>query len=375
MHDKIEKPGHASIQRIQGIDGIRAIAILLVLIAHGQSTVSTSVAWLHTVALFLGNAALGVTTFFVISGYLITTLLRREWERSGSISLKSFYMRRVLRIFPALYTYLLVLTLLRAIGWIGTTWADLGIAGTFLTNYKHLLAIPTNVDYWYVGHFWTLSLEEQFYLLWPAAILIFSMSRAPHIALAIVLLSPVMRVVSYYLWPSVRPQLTLMLHTGADPIMFGCLLALCEKRRIFERIMVFVAWPGWPLIAGVFLIVLSPWLASRFRGAYAVPIGITINSFSIAFVLSWLIRNPASVIGRFLNCRVMRHIGVLSYSLYLWQQLFLTELNTSWTGAFPLNFLCCFVAAEMSYWIIEKPFLRLRRRFQPPLKSLNLDNA
>ena len=361
-------PSQPTATRISGLDGLRAVSILLVLIGHGWSTIPYSQD-LGGLAPYFRNSGLGVTTFFVISGYLITYLLRREWEKTGSLSLKSFYMRRVLRIFPALYTYLLTLTIIRVLGWIDTTYGDLAIAGTFLTNYKHLLPIATNFDFWFVVHFWTLSLEEQFYLFWPATVLGCSLLRAPGIALLIVVTAPIVRVTTYHTGVSSPGQLGMMLHSAADPIMFGCLAALWQGKPWFEAIRRrFSSWV-WPLLAGLFLVIVSVKFAVRFPQEYTITVGVTLNSLAITFVMLWIVNHPTSLVGRLLATPVLRHIGMLSYSLYLWQQLFLTPrehswTNTVWIATFPQNFVACFAAAEISYWLIEQPFLSLRSRFR-----------
>src|SRR6516165_5021621 len=123
---KLSCPVGQTSERIAGLDGLRAVSILLVLIGHGAATIPVAGrSWAANLAPY---ASLGVITFFVISGYLITHLLRKECEQRGAIHLGAFYIRRVLRIFPALYAYILILTLLRAVGWIGTTTGDLVVA-------------------------------------------------------------------------------------------------------------------------------------------------------------------------------------------------------------------------------------------------------
>jgi peptidoglycan/LPS O-acetylase OafA/YrhL len=347
--------------RIIGLDGLRAVSILLVLFGHGCATLPDPQRY-GSMSIFAANASLGVTTFFVVSGFLITYLLRREWEESGKIALRAFYARRVLRIFPALYTYLLAVTLLRAGGWINTTYDDLAVAGTFITNYKHVLPVATNDDYWFVGQFWTLALEEQFYLFWPATVLAFGLAGARKTALAIVLASPFVRVASYFVWPEARAQLGMMLHTAADPIMVGCVAALWLGNPTFERLLGKWFAPRWPLLVTLFLLLVSPWLAARYHGMYVMTVGMSANNIGIAFVVLWIIRNPGSRAAGLLSIPVVRYVGVLSYSLYLWQQMFLTTKNHTWTGEFPVNFVMCFVAAALSYHVVERPFLRLRDR-------------
>jgi peptidoglycan/LPS O-acetylase OafA/YrhL len=354
----------SSQDRIAGLDGLRAVSIVLVLAAHAWPTAASGDNW-DWLRDFAGNSTLGVTTFFVVSGYLITWLLRQEHDATGTISLGSFYMRRVLRIFPAFYTYLLVVTAIRALGWIHTEYGDIATAGAFLTNYAHYFRGPSNADYWFVGHFWTLSLEEQFYLLWPATLIMVGIRRAPRVAGTIIVVAPLLRVATYFLWPESREQITMMLHTAADPIMFGCLAALAQGTRPLERVLDRFRSARWPLIAAFFVLVVSPWLTHRFHGAYHITAGMTLDSATIAFIVLWVVEAQDSALTHALSVPLVRRIGVLSYSLYLWQQLFLARLNTTWTGAFPVNLLLAFAAAELSFRLVESPFLRLRKRFQP----------
>lgn len=153
--------------RIKSIDGWRAIAIIMVLLGHAYETIP---AWLSQNRLlhYLGNGQLGVRIFFVISGYLITKLLIIEKEKNGDISLKDFYLRRVFRIFPVFYLYIIVLILLKIflVPNIFSSYLLVISAALYLWNYKQYISIPeTGNGYWFMGHFWSLSMEEQFYRL------------------------------------------------------------------------------------------------------------------------------------------------------------------------------------------------------------------
>ncbi len=351
-------------RRISGLDGLRAVSILLVLLGHAGETLPVHTAWTDTLVLFLGNSRGGVLTFFVISGYLITYLLRRELEGRGRVSLRGFYLRRVLRIFPAFYTYLLVIAALALAGLVTMRASELLSAGTFTLNYWLVLPFDTDTSsgYWFIGHFWTLALEEQFYLLWPLSLVLLGLRRARWVAVALIALTPALRLVTYLLWPDLRENIGTMLHTSSDSLMIGCLLALLQGEGWFEtRVKVLVS-AGTAAVAALFLFVVSPVLAERFGGMYVLPVGTTLDAFAIGLILLYLTRHPASAVGKVLNARPVVFVGVLSYSLYLWQQLFLTPLNRTVFGVFPLNLAACFVVAWLSYRLIEKPFLRLRDR-------------
>lgn len=305
--------------------------------------------------LYLDWGALGVQTFFVISGFLITHLLLKELNATGTISLKRFYFRRALRIFPAFYFYLAVALALTLAGvFEGELRAFLG-AATYTSNY---LAGGSEL----VVHTWSLSLEEQFYLLWPAVLLFLGARKSTRLAVCVIFLSPLSRIASYFLMPHHRALLNAMLHTGLDSIMFGCLLAILWRSVRFNRlIQPFVR--GWviALLAGFVLFLGPVSLEARFRGSYTMVAGFTLNAFCLSLILIYVVRVPNSLAGRLLNTPVLRHIGVISYSVYLWQQMF-TRPNS--VRFFPWTLLAILACAEASYCLVERPCLRLRDRVE-----------
>ncbi|MDR3456891.1 MAG: acyltransferase [Verrucomicrobiae bacterium] len=347
------------------IHGLRAIAILFVLVSHAQFTLSHPLPeWVYLIFI---RADLGVFIFFILSGFLITYLLTSEYAASGTVNLRNFYLRRVLRIFPAFYSYLLVLAGLAAFGIIPIALSHFIDAFFFLWNYKHLWDPTNGPGIWYLGHFWTLSLEEQFYLLWPLTLLLLKLRRAAWVALALIIIMPVVRLVTYFVFPESRGQLMMMLHTGADALMFGCLLALLIRHEKMNRLLEQLKKPFWPVAAALFACIGSPLTAAclpgHVEGGYSNTLGRSLTGLSVTFIIAWLLKYPDCAVGRFLNSRPMLHIGVLSYSLYLWQQLFLTPLNKTWTGEFPVNLGCAYVAALLCYYLVERPFLKLKQNF------------
>jgi peptidoglycan/LPS O-acetylase OafA/YrhL len=348
--------------RLPCLDGLRAISILFVLFNHVLSTIDhTAPRWM----LFLfARGDLGVFVFFILSGFLITYLLLGEYETTGAINLRNFYLRRVLRIFPAFYTYLFVLAVLSIFGFLPIALSHFLDAGFFLWNYKHIWDPTSGPGNFLMGHFWSLSLEEQFYLLWPLTLFLLKTRRAAWVALALIIITPCIRLFSYFQFPEWRGQLTMMLHTGSDALMFGCLLALIMKHHKMNKIWDYFSAPFWPILAALFVWLISPLFAAilpgHWEGGYSNTLGRTSIGLSIAFIIAWLLKYPECLAGRFLNSKPMVHIGILSYSLYVWQQLFLTPLNKTWTGEFPLNLGCAYVAALLCYNFIEKPFLKLK---------------
>jgi peptidoglycan/LPS O-acetylase OafA/YrhL len=348
--------------RIPSLDGLRALSIFLVValhtIQHFSLTHHVSLIWY---AIFDGGT--GVFIFFVISGYLITSLLLNEQQKRGSISMRGFYLRRAMRILPPLYAYIGVLLLLGWAGRLALNRVDILSALFFVHNYVH-------AGMWAVEHFWSLSIEEQFYLVWPV-ILLYCLRKPGHagrfaaakIALAVIAISPVVRVLSFRLHnPYIHNGAGF--HMRADSLMYGCVFALLQGTPVFERVYAAVTKYWWIPPAVIFL---SDCIGARFQNYWQFPFGYTICGAAIAFFLLWCVRNPASAVGRLLNARPIVHIGALSYSIYLWQTIFLHENNTAIFGSslrlltiFPFSWLAILVVAELSFYLVEQPSLRLR---------------
>jgi peptidoglycan/LPS O-acetylase OafA/YrhL len=343
----------AASRNIPSLDGLRAISVLMVLSNHMGGELGRIIPFVpHWIYTFWGTC--GVQAFFVISGFLITHLLLKEWSVAGTISLKRFYLRRAFRIFPPLYAYLAVAMILTLLGVFPGYPKAFLVAATYTWNYH-----PGGSEI--LLHMWTLSLEEQFYLLWPPALLLLAPRKCVRLAIWLILLSPVSRIVTYFLMPAHRESLIAMLHSGLDTIMFGCLLALLWRNPSFNKLIgPFVR--GWvAALAASFALVGSPVLQFYFRGSYGLVFGVSLTALCLSLILVYVVRIPDSALGRLLNTRALRHIGVISYSVYLWQQVF-TRANSS--RIFPWNIPAIFLCAELSYWIVERPSFRLRDRVE-----------
>jgi len=346
-------------KRIASLDGLRAISVALVITGHFYRT--TYHVGPHTPFwLVVGNMSLGVSIFFVISGFLITRLLLCEHERYGTISLRNFYMRRFFRIFPGFYAYVGCVGLLGVLGFLSLSRADLISAGTFTSDYSR------SATSWALEHIWSLSVEEQFYILWPSSLVILlryaNRLTAAKVAGALIIAGPFSRIITHFEGGAFYAGHSgFLLHTRVDTLMFGCLCALLEGTEALERTYRAVAKLTW--VFPIFALILSPMLRQRFGDRYLFVLGYTLEGFGIAATMLWLVRNSTSFVGRILNSRILVSIGVLSYSLYLWQQLFLNPGNTSVTGRFPLNLLCVAAAATLSYYVVERPFLQYRTKF------------
>ncbi len=326
--------------RIPSLDGMRGVCILLVLASHTVG--SSNFRKLYFVG---GLAAVALIVFFVLSGFLITTVLMREHYRNGTISLKNFYIRRFLRIFPVAYLYIAIIGVLSFLGVIGLRPHDLTFAVSYLMDFHHDRA-------WYLGHLWYLTVEEQFYLLWPATVLIVGFRRAFVLAVASLAIIPLSRIATARLFPALPP--TFGIPDGTASILTGCLLALSFERMTAIRV----------LTSKIFSVALLAAVTLRLYGwNHGYPFhGLSyVINFLIALTVFRCISVPDDWLGRILKCKALMFVGGMSYSIYVWQQLFLPPTPPgSW---FPGNILAALAAALGSYYLIEQPCLNLKKRF------------
>jgi len=337
--------------RIPSLDGLRTLSILLVIVAHAVNPAAYPV--VYQLIGHLGNY--GVRMFFVISGFLITSLLLKEFDRFQSVSLGNFYARRAIRIFPAFYFFVATVALLDHYGWLKLLPGDLFHTLTYTMNYHQDRAWPLN-------HTWSLSVEEQFYLLWPALILWLRPRQALRGAALMILLAPFIRAVMYFYFNSSSSMLGRNFQAVADSLAFGCLLAGFYNRiahaEFYRRCQNHPLY----LILPIALIALSG-LAYKLNQPFYYIIGQTVASLGSVLLVDYAVRCPLSAFGRLLNLGICSLLGAWSYSLYLWQEIFLDYNATGLGVPFPLNLLATFAAGLFSYYVIERVFFGLRHRF------------
>ncbi len=353
----VRAPSWAISGRIPCLDGLRAVAILLVLWCHGAPTLG--VPGRSALGRSAYEAEVGVDVFFVISGFLITLLLLREEDRDGSISLRGFFARRALRLVPAFAAYLLFVAALARGGIVRASAIDWLAASTYTINGLSLLGHSTS---WALGHLWSLSVEEHFYLVWPAALAWLGRRRALAALMVVLALAPTVRVVLWAAFPEALPLGLLKTFTPArlDGIGAGCLLGFVVRdpallvRRPSGRAEVV----GW-VAAGVLVASAVLYTATGF---FEIAIRGTAKGAAIAGLVAFVVLRPRTPIGRLLNARPMAAIGALSYSLYLWQQPFFDPKSWLPMCHWPRNVAYALGSAVASYVFIERPFLGWKRR-------------
>ena len=335
---------------LPSLDGFRGISILMVVIGHTAARIDSR--FLQ----YIFNGSLGVYVFFVISGFLITTLLLKERVRTGTINMKNFYVRRILRIFPVAYLYLIVVVILNRIFHLDVTpFAYLG-AALYVMNFEYF-----QVN-WYTHHYWSLSIEEQFYLLFPSLLrknLRLYCWLIPILLVGVPILIFICRHNSYLLLSPFYTVVHFLLQF--DGILTGSFFAILY----FKDMLPLAFFRRYKIPLNLVLLAITMLIHNN-HDLEAIN---HLSSFMIAIIIVSNLEASNDFIFRILNFKWLVKIGVLSYSIYIWQQLFtMTRSEPTWSRLpwyhFPVNVVILFGVAYLSYYFYEKQFLKLKSRFK-----------
>jgi peptidoglycan/LPS O-acetylase OafA/YrhL len=355
---------------IPTLDGWRAVAILAVIASHAGHSYSQA----HGRESFFDHIASGthgVNLFFAISGLLITSRLLEEWDTRGSVSLKRFYTRRAFRILPPALLYLGVVALLGALGLLPVVWSEFVAATLFFRNYLPVILGPNGAGF-FTSHYWSLGVEEHFYLFWPALLLLAGRKGALPVAIVIAILVAVWRHFEAWreimLYNAIQPTYCARSDTRIDSIMWGVVAALAlsrpEVRAFVERYLSTIVYLAFVALYGA--IVYRYGTRPTFWEASIVPV-----------LIAGTVLRPTGVLGRVLENPVMRWIGRLSYSLYLWEFFFVYYPGVPSTlgvwQTFPLNLIATIVCASASYYLVERPLIRVGHRLAPAMARDAMD--
>lgn len=347
---------------IPGLDGLRAISILLVIVSHsGLQAVVPGV--------------FGVTIFFFISGFLITTLLLREQERSGRIGLGMFYVRRLLRLYPPLIAFVLVSVLVWVVSGRQIDWMGVGAALFYLANYASIFA-PASMQ-GLGGQLWSLAVEEHFYAFYPLLLMALFPRRFLILPVLVTLcfLALAIRIYVTFAFPAIATDYTGMAtECRIDAILFGAITAILWNRHgaVFVERM---TRPG-IVIAAFVLIALSMLVRDPL---FRATLRYTIQELALApLVLAATVSARYGLVRRMLNSPPMVHIGKLSYSLYLWHlaglalgEALLPGSGPIFLAAMALGWGATYLFAACSYRFVEMPFFALRRHFGSNVRELD----
>jgi peptidoglycan/LPS O-acetylase OafA/YrhL len=367
-HEGIWTPS-TPLRHMAQLDGLRAVAVSAVMLQHF---------WLGPSLFDFG--AMGVRLFFVLSGFLITGILLKSrelldtGEQRPSFALGRFYIRRFLRIFPLYYAVLLGAWLLRLWG----TRGEMGWHLAYLTNVDLYLRGRWWGD---ISHFWSLAVEEQFYLCWPLIILLVPRRRLPAVALGAVLAAPLFRFAAS----------SITGNTMGSILPFGCLDSLCLGAYL--AMGADAGLRDHPLVRPVHGRLAWAGLVGVVASAISVRMGIaplfwkSITDFAVALPCAWLVSRAATglggVPGRFLELRPIRYLGMISYGLYIYHYVLQSALPrlatlaghphlldvlapdrhlTVWYPVFYAS--ATVVVASVSWHAFEGPINLLKARFE-----------
>lgn len=372
--------------RIRVLDGVRGLAISLVLLFHGTLYFQPTSAFGIVLKKITGVGWIGVDLFFVLSGFLITgVLLKLPKERF----FRTFYLRRTLRIFPVYYGFLalffLVLPVLVDVHrdpWVSNLFNQQAVFWLYAQNwlFTYTGQFPASS---YLDHFWSLAIEEQFYLFWPLAVLL--LNRSQLLALCLVLIATALWLrVEWVLDGASWVSIYVNTLTRMDSLICGALLYLLRDMKL----PVLLAGRRW--LISLAAVLLAALLALAFmqadiaRGVGTQTVGYLIVAMLFALMIHFTLQSQRGVLQRFFECRWLLVLGKYSYGLYVfhWPILYFLYGHSGfyrWTAGnfgnltgmlftFVLGVGGAFVLAALSWHFFEAPILKLRERFEthPP---------
>jgi peptidoglycan/LPS O-acetylase OafA/YrhL len=317
--------------RIAALDGWRGIAILLVLIDHVVGIFHRNI-----LGPWSWSGQHGVTIFFVLSGFLITTKLM---ERPGEFG--KFYIRRFFRLLPVTWAFLLFLVILGKL----LNTPTLGAFETLSCVLFFRNFIAPNPGY--TAHFWSLSIEEQFYLVWPAILFLSGNRKARFVALAGALACSAYRSLT---WKSYVGMSTSQTQIRADALLIGCLLALLVAEPAFRARI--ARWSNYLAVPAAAVLL--------FCMAHYQHLPPLVESLAIAVLLAASALHPGQRMASVLSFAQLRWLGRVSYSVYVWNFIFFMMSSDGWEGVAMMGLMCCF--ALLSYYFIELPCTRFGHR-------------
>lgn len=345
---------------IPSLNGVRAAAVIIVFIGHGLTIPGP----------WPGHS--GVTIFFFLSGYLITTLLRREHERTGGISLATFYLRRALRILPPAYLAIAATTAA------GLLWFDdharltvWGVVSELLNVANYYLIFNGSADGLppHSSMLWSLGVEEHFYFAFPLLLIFLQRRRLTRqriacILIAVSLLAAPLRVLLYLDGASFYHLYTAS-HLRYDALLFGAAMALLFNPAmgdqpplgLSDRAMTLLSWPAFAVFAAC---AMAP-------EALRLTVADTLIYFALMPIFWAIIAHPDRGFGPLLNARPVAWIGVLSYSLYLFHRLVIAavaELGIHNVATDVVALALSLAVAQIVYITVERPSTALRKRLE-----------
>lgn len=347
---------------VPALDGLRAVAVLVVISCHAP-------------ALQLRGGHIGVDLFFVLSGFLITSILLNEWRDTNRISIPHFYLRRACRLFPAAFSVLLFATVAAPfvqshdeLQWAGK---DATAVLLYVFNWRLAELYQSGVGVFHnhmLSHYWSLAVEEQFYLIWPAFLFLLLRIRAPKPAMlaffAVGIIAPA--VARAALWRE-GPSLELYFRSDlrVDGLLWGSALAWFAHHKILPDGQEVRRYAGLAGFAALATFIYFSQFDSLTNGAN-YRYGFSMVGLLSTLMIASVVISPNAFFSTCLRLRWLRQIGRISYGMYLWHVpifVLFGHLVVNTTMRMCLDSTATVVIAALSFRYFETPFLRLKERF------------
>jgi peptidoglycan/LPS O-acetylase OafA/YrhL len=349
------RPSPWSSEYLPTLDGWRAIAIVSVLLFHDRSHTlgPLSTSW------FYQYGYLGVDVFFAISGLLICTRLLNEEQSKGKINLRNFYIRRAFRILPSAIFFLLTLLILSRTIHLQVGLVEILASLFCVQNYSSIYRRFLTLAPFYTSHFWSLTVEEHFYFMLPALLVFVPRKWRIQSLLTLAIMIGLHRIRPES-WHSFRTDIRV------DALIIPAIIAiLIRAPDVRDQLTRWVRF--WPIVVLIIVILNTFESSSRATGLLV--------AWLMPFLILGTMLRPQSLFSRFLESTPMRYVGRLSYSLYLWQQLFVVAHFIAYPSpiaklqTWPLNIVMAVACALFSHYVIERPFIRLGHYLAPKVAT------
>jgi peptidoglycan/LPS O-acetylase OafA/YrhL len=351
-------------KHIPALDGLRGIAVLVVMIYH-------LIALAPALQAFVLGGFLGVDIFFVLSGFLITSILIKEYEERGQINLKKFYLRRLFRLVPAFWTFLICLyffgNYILPVELAKTIYSDnnLFFAFSYLMNWHGAFGGLTGI----LTHTWSLAIEEQFYIIWSLVLFAFfarKMTRGQIFIWTAISIS-VLIVWRYFRLSTGVSTLVLYYSTDTriDALLIGCAAAMIYSWQLLPK--KFYASRQFNLLALISLVIAFFMLLGVSKSDSFLYGGVlSIFAIAVAIIILWILNRKNSLPEKLLEIKPLRWFGQISYGLYLWHYPFY-EFGKKMFDSLALQIIVgvglAIIVSTVSFYFIEKPFLKLKNKF------------
>ena len=352
---------------IPSLDGLRAISIGLVFAAHAGFDITPG--------------GFGVTVFFVLSGFLITTLLRMEHDRSSTVSLAGFYRRRAFRILPAFYAVLIVAAVLTVVAGLGSGKLDrlpLLSQALHYFNYFTVFYHGPQEAINGTGIYWSLAIEEHFYLGLPLLFLVMNRRHLAYNRQAAIMCGLagavlVWRCILVYHFHVDQARTYYATDTRADSLLLGCALAL-YRNPVIDPVNESPGKVRWAAVGGVAMILASlSYRNFQFREGFRY----TIQAAALVLIIRYVVLAPRSNVGRVLNSRLLIWIGQMSYAFYLVHQIVIFEIQKHVSGKVPVAALALVISFGIAWGLqraVMSPAAGVRQRMDKRRAERRLSN-